>query len=193
MIFDDGVARLARLRLAKVSSPLVEARNYILRSKVATMVFPRTQTRVPVPEVFDWAAESDPENEVGTGYILMEKREGKPLDWQQLTEEQEEKVVQQLADALLELEGHPFGRVGFIMSPESDNTRFEVQGIAHHSTFDMTEAGGQPLGPSDSSVGAARAVVEYYLDMIARGEVGTDYLEEISLAHRFRLGTIDEI
>jgi hypothetical protein len=143
--------------------------------------------------VFDWAAESDPDNEVGTGYILMEKMEGKPLDWHQLTGEQKDKVLKQLVDMFLELERHPSDRIGSIMSPKSDNTHFEVQGIAHHSTFDIAEAGGQPLGPFDSSVAAARTVVEYYLDMIARGEIGVDYLEEISLAHRFRLDIIDEI
>jgi hypothetical protein len=70
------------------------------------------------------------------------------------------------------------------MSPESDSTRFEVQGIARHSTFDIAEGGGRPLRPFDSAVAAARAVVESYLDMIARGETGAGYLE-ILLAHCF--------
>jgi hypothetical protein len=159
-IVDDGVTWFARFRLDKVSSPPVEARDYILRSEAATMVFLRTQTGVPVPKVFDWAAEADLENEVGMGYILMAKMEGKPLDWQQLTGEQKEKVLQGFVDVFLELERHPFDRIRSILSSKTDNTRFEVQGIAHHSTFDMAEAGEQPLGPFDSSVATVRAVVE---------------------------------
>lgn len=169
VIFDDGVTWLARFRLSKVSSPLVEARDYILRSEVATMVFLHTQTGVPVPELFDWAVESDPTNDVGTGYILMEKMKGTSLDWQQLTSEQKEKVLRQLADVFLEIKRHPFGKIGSIMSSKEESARFEVQDIAHHSTFDMTDVGGRALGPFDSSVAVARAVVQYYLDMIARG------------------------
>ena len=76
---------LARFRLAKVSSPPLAARDYILRSEVATMMFLHTRTGVPVPKVFDWSAESDPENDVGLGYILMEKLHGTPLNWQRAT------------------------------------------------------------------------------------------------------------
>jgi hypothetical protein len=191
--FDDGVVWLARFRLAKVSSPPPPARDYILRSEVATMVFMRTRTRVQVPKVFDWSAESDPDNDVGLGYILMEKLQGKPLDWQTLTAQQKETVMQQLADLFLELEKHPFERIGSLMPSRSGDTDFEVQGIAHHSTFNMTEQSGQPLGPFASSAEVARALVEYYLDMIASGEVGSQYLDDVFLAHRFRLDIIDRI
>jgi hypothetical protein len=87
----------------------------------------------------------------------------------------------------LELERHLFDRIGFIMSPKSYRTRFEAQGIAHHSIFDVAEGGGQPLRPFDSSGVAACAVVESSPDMIAKGEAGAGYLEEILLAHCFRL------
>lgn len=91
IVFDDGVSWLARFRLDKVASPPVAARDYILRSEVATLAFLQNRTEVPVPRVFAWKADSDPENDIGTGYILMEKMEGNPLDWQQLTAEQKEK------------------------------------------------------------------------------------------------------
>lgn len=72
IILEDGVTWLARFRIPQVSTPPPEIRDYILRSEVATMTFLRTQTRIPVPGVFDWAAKFDPENCIGTGYILME-------------------------------------------------------------------------------------------------------------------------
>jgi hypothetical protein len=86
--FEDGVTWLARFRLAQFSSPLLEARDYILGGEVATMVFLHRETSIPAPEVFDWGAESDPRNDVGIGYILIEKLKGKPLNWQQLTAQQ---------------------------------------------------------------------------------------------------------
>ncbi|KAH9905127.1 hypothetical protein F4778DRAFT_695209 [Xylariomycetidae sp. FL2044] len=63
--FQDNVKWLARFRLAKTSSPPVEARDHILQSEAATMIFLRKHTRIPVPEIFDWARESDPANPLG--------------------------------------------------------------------------------------------------------------------------------
>ncbi|KAL2018802.1 hypothetical protein VTK56DRAFT_360 [Thermocarpiscus australiensis] len=189
IIFDDGVTWLARFRLAKVSSPPLQVRDYILRSEVATMLFLDGRTSVPVPEVFDWATESDPANDVGPGFILLEKLKGKQQDWQKLTAQQRERIIEQLADIFFEIEKHPSDKFGSIV-PSGDNTAFEVQGIAHHSTFDIGQG---PLGPFDSSAVAARALVESYLGMIVNGEIGTDYLHDVCLAHRFRLDIIHDI
>ncbi|AEO65291.1 uncharacterized protein THITE_2112141 [Thermothielavioides terrestris NRRL 8126] len=191
--FDDGATWLARFRLARVSSPPLEVRDYILRSEVATMLFLHSQTRVPVPKVIDWATESDPENDVGPGYILMEKVKGKPLDWQSLTAGQKDQVMEQLVDIFLEIEKHPFDRIGSLMPPASGSTGFEIQGIAHHSLFNMAERGGRPLGPFDSSAGAARAIVETYLDMIENGEICAEFLDDERLAHQFSLDIIDDV
>ena len=70
---------------------------------------------IPVPEIFDWACESDPGNHLGTGYILMEKLGGKPLDWQAATSAQREKVMQQLVNISLEIEKHPFEAIGSLV------------------------------------------------------------------------------
>jgi hypothetical protein len=132
LTFEDGVTWLARFRLRRVSSPPLEARDYILQSEVATMMYLKSRTSVPVPKVVDWSTESNPKNDVGLGYILMEKVQEKPMDWQNLTAQQKEKIMQQLADIFLEIEKHPHDRIGSLMPSGGEGASFEIQGIAHH-------------------------------------------------------------
>ncbi|KAI0911265.1 hypothetical protein F4823DRAFT_636585 [Ustulina deusta] len=188
--FEDQVRWLVRFRLAKTSSPPVTVRDYLLRSEAATMIFLRKHTQIPSPEVYDWACESDPYNPIGrVGYILMEKIEGKALDWQLATLSHKEKVMRQLVDIFLEIEKHPFDKLGSIM-PGKDADAFEIQGYAHHGTFRPEPRG--PLGPFHSSLEATRATIKLYLDMIASGEMAARYLVDVYLVHRFRLDLLDQ-
>lgn len=168
VIFQDGVKWLARFRLTKTSSPPCQVRDYILRSEAATMMYFQKYTRIPTPKIFDWACESDPTNALGVGYILMEKLDGKPLDWNTSTSEQREKVIQQLADICLEIEKHPFESMGSLIC-DSDPGRFQVQALADPAIF-RVESGGPP-GPFSSSSEGIRTILEGYLDMIASGEI----------------------
>ncbi|UNI18128.1 hypothetical protein JDV02_004418 [Purpureocillium takamizusanense] len=195
VVFADGVVWLARFRVPSPISPPVDVRDYVLRSEAATMEFLQRHTRVPSPRVFDWACESDPANAVGVGYILMEKLQGTPLDWQGATTAQREKVVRQLADIMLEIERHPFDRLGSLVAPAVAATvpQIQVQSLAQHSTFQSGEDDG-PLGPFCSSREASRALVEAHLRMIAGGEIGTaENAADVFLAHRFRLDVLDRV
>ncbi|KAK1762608.1 hypothetical protein QBC33DRAFT_258357 [Phialemonium atrogriseum] len=186
--FQDDVKWLARFRLARTSSTPREVRDCILRSEATTMAYLQQHTRIPAPNIFDWACESDPENPVGVGYILMEKLDGKPLDWQEATPTQKEKVMQQLADIFLEIEKHPFEAMGSLVSSAEDTTEFEVQGLAHPATFRM--GGGGPLGPFSSSLRGSRAMLESYLAMIASSEIDACHPVDAYLAHHFRLEVV---
>lgn len=189
--FQDNVKWLARFRLLNISSPPLEIRDYIIRSEAATMRFLDKHTSIPSPKIFDWACESDPSNPLGqVGYILMEKIEGKPLDWQGANPSQKEKVMQQLVDIFLEIEKHPFDAMGSII-PSRDQTAFEVQGIAQYPTYCVGTDG--PLGPFDSSREAAETAIKLYLSMIASGEIGATYPTDVFLVHRFRLGLLNDI
>lgn len=148
------------------------------------MTYLQRHTSVPTPEIFDWACESDPGNPLGFGYILMEKLDGKPLDWPTATAAQREKVMQQLVDISLEIEKHPFGAMGSLISSEGG---FEVQGLAHQSTFRVGEG---PLGSFSSSLEGAHALLMSYLSMIASGEIDTFCPVDAYLAHRFRLDVV---
>lgn len=80
------------------------------------MTYLQQHTCIPTPKIFDWACESDPGNELGVGYILMEKLDGNCLDWEAATPQQREKVMHQLVDMFLEIEKHPFKAMGSLVS-----------------------------------------------------------------------------
>ncbi|CAG8000973.1 unnamed protein product [Penicillium salamii] len=178
--FDDDVKWLARFRLARTSSPPLEVRDWILRSEAATMTYLQRYTCIPTPRIFDWASESDPGNQIGVGYILMEKLDGKSLDWQAATPQQKEKVMQQLVDISLEIERHPFEAMGSLIFTEGDV--IDVQGLADQSTFRI---GKGPLGPFSSSFEGSQAILECYLAMIASGEIDSCCPLGTYLVHRY--------
>jgi hypothetical protein len=185
--FQDNVKWLARCRLSKTSSPPQSVSDYILQSEAATMIYLQEYTCVPTPKVFDWACSSDPNNHIGAGYILMEKLEGKPLNWQIAAPAQKERVMQQLVDILLELEKHPFTANGSLNS--SDKAQFDIQKLASPATFQ--EGCGQ--GPFSSSVDRLRSVTELYLSLTYSGEITAFNSVDLYLAHRLRLDVIQDL
>lgn len=190
IVFQDGVKWLARFPLVKASSPPREVRDWILRSEAATLSYLRQHTSIPVPRIFDWACESDSGNPLRVGYILMEKLDGRLLDWQAATPAQREKVMQQLVDLSLEIEKHPFKTMGSLVF-SSDGDEFDVCGSADRTTYVVGEGGG-PLGPFSSPLEGSRAVLETYLNMMATGEIAPGRLD-VYLSHRFRLDIADRL
>lgn len=178
--FVDNVKWLARFRLARTSSPPREVRDWILRSEAATMTYLQQNTCIPTPKIFDWACESDPEN-LGVGYILMEKLDRKSLDWQATNPEQREKIMRQLVDMFLEIERHPFDAIGSLSSSAGDI--IAVDGLVHQSIF---RVGKGPLGPFSSSLEGSQAILDSYLAMIASGEIDPCFPVDVYLIHRFR-------
>jgi hypothetical protein len=185
--FQDNVKWLARCRLLKTSSPPQQVNDYILRSEIATMLYLQEHTCIPVPKIFDWACESDSTNDIGVDYILMDKLEGKPLNWQVATSAQKERVMQQLVDIFLEIEKHPFKAAGSLIYSSS---QFEVQGLAHPATFQI---GGGGQGPFVSPVEEFHRIVRLYLSMISNGEISCFNSVDLYLTHRFRLGIMNDL
>lgn len=205
IVFADGVVWIARFRLSSAISPPTAVRDYILQSEAITMRFLESQTEIPCPRIYDWACQSDPKNTVGVGYVLMEKLKGKPLDWQAASPSQRDKIVRQLADIMLEIDKHPFDKLGSLINASAiakeettpkiagNESETQVYWLAKHSTFKSGESE-KPLGPFHSSQSAFRAHVEAYLRMIAGGEIGTvENAVDVFLAHRYRLDIIDRI
>ncbi|KAG6227964.1 hypothetical protein E4U26_001364 [Claviceps purpurea] len=201
--FEDGVVWIARFRLLDSRTP-PEARNYVLQSEAATMQFLDRHTRVPSPRVFDWACESDPTNTIGIGYILMEKLNGTSLRWYKATATQKEKIVRQLADIMLEIERHPFDRLGSLIFTTEFSSREARQGAAAESQIQVgaladesifrSGDGGMPLGPFRSSKEALLATVQAHSRMIVAGEIGSaENVLDLLLAYRFRLDVLDKV
>ncbi|CAL5869727.1 uncharacterized protein PFLUO_LOCUS3957 [Penicillium psychrofluorescens] len=185
--FQDNVKWLARFRLVKTSSPPLEVRDWILQSEAATMLYLQQHTCIPTPKVFDWACESDLKNTLRFGYIMMEKLDGKPLDWQQATIQQKEKVMQQLVDIFLEIEKHPFQKLGSLVSMADS---IDVRGLAHQSLFQM---GKGPPGPFFSSLEGSQAMLKSYLPMIASGEIDCSCPLDNYLIHKFHLDNVSTL
>ncbi|KAK1657505.1 hypothetical protein BDP55DRAFT_685559 [Colletotrichum godetiae] len=190
VIFEDGVSWLARLRLTRTTSPPEEVRDFIFRSEAGTLAYLNDHTSIPVPRIFDWACESDPENRIGVSYILMEKLDGMPLTWQAANPAQREKVMQQLVDVFLEIERHPFEALGSLLTVPGP-TKFEVQGLAQHATYMIGPEG--PLGPFTSSLEGSVNMIKSYLTMIASGEISAYQSVDTYLTHRFRLDIADNL
>ncbi|KAJ5159304.1 uncharacterized protein N7500_008955 [Penicillium coprophilum] len=178
--FEDNVKWLARFRLFRTSSPPQEVRNYILQSEAMTMVYLQQNTCIPTPKLFDWASESDPENPLGVSYILMEKLEGRSLDWQAATLLQKEKVMQQLVNIYLEIERYPFELIGSLVSA---GDIISLGGLADQSMF---RVGKGPLGPFSSSFGGYKARLDSHLTMIATGEIDSFSPADTYIMHRLR-------
>ncbi|KAH7322687.1 hypothetical protein B0I35DRAFT_450033 [Stachybotrys elegans] len=196
IVFEDGVVWLVRFRLSSPISPPPEVRDYVLQSEAATMQFLEHHTNIPSPKVFDWACESDSSNTTGVGYILMESMPGMPLDWQGATMSQKQKIVRQFADIILEIERHPFDKLGSLVTTAAPKTSIgpqrRVDALAQHSTF-RSGKDGRPLGPFQSSREELSCLVEAHLQMIAAGEIGTtENAIDVFLAHRFRLDLLDQ-
>ncbi|TQN66450.1 hypothetical protein CSHISOI_09052, partial [Colletotrichum shisoi] len=189
--FKDGMKWIARFRLTRTTSPPQEVRDFIIRSEAATMTYLCQHTSLPVPRIFDWSCESDPENNVGTSYILMEKLDGRPLDWRVATVAQREKVMQQMADVLLEIERHPFDFMGSLTASPQDSTQFEVQGLAQHATYQLEAR--HALGPFSSPADGSAAIIRAYLAMIASGEIVASRPADAYLTHYFRLDIINQL
>ncbi|OHE93877.1 hypothetical protein CORC01_10776 [Colletotrichum orchidophilum] len=190
IIFEDGVSWLARFRLARTTSPPEQVRDFIFRSEAGTLTYLHDRTSIPVPRIFDWACASDPDNQIGVSYILMEKLDGMPLVWQAANPAQREKVMQQLVDVFLEIERHPFEALGSLITV-SDSTSFVVQGIAQHATYTIGPEG--PLGPFTSSLEGSINMIKSYLTMIASGEISAYHSVDTYLTHRFRLDIANKL
>ncbi|KAL4800470.1 hypothetical protein BDV19DRAFT_398044 [Aspergillus venezuelensis] len=179
--FEDGIRWLARFRLASTSSPLQDVRDWALRSEAVTMTFLQQHTSIPAPQIFDWACESDPQNMLGVDYILMEKLNGKALDWQAATDQQKKKIMQQLADIYLEIEKYPFDKM-VSLAFSTDGT-IGVQALALPSTYRLDSG---PLGPFTSCREGTQALLGSYLAMIASGEIDSYSPVDSYLVHKHR-------
>ncbi|KAK7985614.1 hypothetical protein PG988_003236 [Apiospora saccharicola] len=183
--FGDGVEWIARFRLEQVTSPPPDVRDYLLRSEAATLSFLQAHCqRIPSPKIHDWACQSDPGNEVGLGYILMEKMEGKVLRWETATRDQRDKVIGQLVDIYLELEKHPFKSMGsLVMAPDKSTQHFHLAALATPALFGSRT--GQSPGRFKSAQQGAYEINMLIRSMIATGEIGAMDPVDSYLMHRF--------
>ncbi|TQV96082.1 Protein kinase-like domain [Cordyceps javanica] len=179
ILFADNVVWLARIRRFNTKTPPQASRDYVLESEVATLLF-LEQTTVPTPRVYGYALERD-DNPVGVGYILMEKLAGKALDWPAADPNQRRKVMDQLADILIEIYKHPLPALGSLDTPGSS----QIGGFAHESLLNMAGGRLQTCQPFHSAEQYRRSLLQLILDRILAQEMYAAQPVEAYLLHRF--------
>ncbi|KAI1132168.1 hypothetical protein F5Y10DRAFT_274984 [Nemania abortiva] len=187
--FDDGVRWIARIRRFNTTSPPLALRDYILQSEVATLKFLES-INVPAPRVFDFALESK-SNPVGVGYILIEKLNGRSLQWSHATPEQKNKLMKDLADIFIRLSKHPFKLLGSLDFPAGPS---RVGPFARESLTDFTTASEmRTMGPFSSWEEYHRSSLQLIIDLILRGEMYSQRPVDAYLIHRFLLDLLPTV
>jgi isoamyl acetate esterase len=153
IVFDDGVSWIARLRSASpmqvVSQEFVfESPTYklhIMESEVATMRYVRENSTIPVPEIY--AFDTTSANPAKLPYILMECIHGwrTPPKLQDLPDDIVRKILDQLANVLLQLSLLQFPKIGYI--------HYDTDG--RYCIDAMLDRRGKRIGPMSSAL-------EYY-------------------------------
>ncbi|KAL9073764.1 MAG: hypothetical protein Q9157_004629 [Trypethelium eluteriae] len=164
--FNDGkswIVRVPRVGYGEVPNDLID---YLVASEYATLKF-LEDTKVPTPKVFTYGLASDPDNQVGVSYILMEALPGTPYISYKATRQQKERVFEQLADILIEISRHPFPQAGSLIEHEET---IEVSAFASNRFVALHK-----YGPFSDSLAYFVQTAEQYLDLIADGQLYHEY------------------
>ncbi|KAJ6037296.1 hypothetical protein N7540_001575 [Penicillium herquei] len=182
LCFENGerwIVRIPRTGFSDVPLDLVE---YLVMSEYATLKF-LDSTNIPSPKPFAYALASDPANRAGVSYILMQALPGKPFYAHEASEVQKNHVLEQLADILIEISKHSFSRAG---SLKMEGSEAEIGPVASNRFVALNT-----YGPFDSSSEYLSNITEQYMDLIAYGQLYTEYTIEAFLFYHFLRQTIE--
>lgn len=143
----------------RVTLPIVPY--YKTESEVATSLYVRANTSIPVPKIFAW--NSDRNNKLRYEWILMEKMDGVPLDriWRKLPWESKLDLTETMAKKLNELHQCRFRNIGALyLSPS--NCRTGTYRNTQDSQLSLTSSAGASGKRLDDNV----AKGEFYIGPI---------------------------
>ncbi|KAJ5630027.1 hypothetical protein N7528_003684 [Penicillium herquei] len=181
LCFENGerwIIRIPRTGFSDVPPDLVE---YLVMSEYATLKI-LDSTTIPSPKPFAYALASDPANRVGVSYILMQALPGKPFYAHEASEVQKTHVLEQLADILIEVSKHPFSQAG---SLKIESNEVEIGPVASNRFVALNTYGPFDSCPFDSSSEYLASITEQYMDLIADGQLYTEYSVEAFLFYHF--------
>ncbi|KAJ7432667.1 kinase-like domain-containing protein [Mycena galericulata] len=112
LTFEAGTDALARLRAPSIPALSSDALTHQFNSEVATIAFVREHTSIPVPELYHY--EPDPNNALGTPYMLMSRIPGECLATRWHLMSQREEVLRAVAHIEAQLLQAPFPVIGSI-------------------------------------------------------------------------------
>jgi len=178
--FADGLVWIARIRLKNDPTlPPDPVQEYIFLSEVAIMEFLKT-TAVPSPDIHHYQKDSK-SNPVGVSFILMDKLPGKPLNLNLANSFQRRHLLEQLADIYLELERHPFEKMGSPVNHKSVSVD-----IGPYAQVPLFESPERSLGPFTTLKTAYTTILHQQMNLLTSGEV-TDLSVENYLSLCWRL------
>ncbi|EMD31876.1 hypothetical protein CERSUDRAFT_119156 [Gelatoporia subvermispora B] len=150
------VARVARRFMPRLKT----------ESEVATMLYMREHTSIPVPTIYDY--DSNPYNRLGGEYILMSKARGVPLAsvFQSLGHNELIALMGNLARLLMPLFAHRFPRIGSLyLGPDPDPLSDTTSTIPTPTATSSAYRGSLPSAVSE----------EYFAQKGARTSVAHEY------------------
>ncbi|KAJ5697259.1 hypothetical protein N7488_010943 [Penicillium malachiteum] len=145
-------------------------------NEYATLKFLES-TNIPSPKPFAYALASDPANRAGIGYVLMQALPGKPFYAHEASEAQKNHVLEQLAEILIEISKHPFSQAG---SLKIEGNEVGIGPVASNRFVALNN-----YGPFDGSSEYLTNITEQYMDLIADGQLYTEYSVEAFLFYHF--------
>ncbi|KAL7955738.1 hypothetical protein V8C34DRAFT_326895 [Trichoderma compactum] len=150
----------------------IPSADYLIASEYATLKFLET-TAVPAPRAFSYGACSN-----GTDY-------GEGVSGTTATDEEKTRIWSDLAEILVELERHPFLKAGSLCFQSS---AVEVSAVASDRFVVLT-----PDGPFHSSTAYYTAFAEQYLELIADGQLYTEFPIDAYLVYRFLKDNVSQL
>ena len=148
------------------------------------------KTKVRVSRIFHHANKNDKDNQIGLTFLLMEKLPGKMLDWNSASKPEKSKIMEQLAEVLLEIERRPYSQTGSLVLGGQAGKDVRIAGFAQPQLFAAAEAA--PLRPFASAKDALQAIIQLQLRLTMTGEVSALPLDNY-LANRWKLEMIPKL
>lgn len=165
--FSNGTTWLARILRYNYNSFSDEFSNSVIKNECATLRW-LEKTDVPAPRLHGYGLRNDPYNDVGVAYMLIDELPGTPLLYKQPSAENFQKVCDQWASILCDLQTRPFDQIGCLTF--QSNGEISVGAIVG----DRTGTFGQ-MGPFCNAREYYSMFAENYLDMICDGQLFSAY------------------
>ena len=188
--FYDSITWLARFRKFIATHQPRDILDYLVQSEVMTLRWLETKA-IRSPKVYGYALESDSNNDVGAGYILMEKLPGRrftttPREYMH----QWKKVIKQLAGVYVELSFQPFSRMGSLLA---DCGRVGLGPIAEEFPADYSGSNPILLGPYRSARENFISRIRQNMKLLVREEIGNERAVGCYLVQRFLLDMVPRV
>ncbi|KAK3941376.1 methylglyoxal reductase (NADPH-dependent) [Diplogelasinospora grovesii] len=177
LIFEDGTVWLARILRERHTSFDDEPSNQILLSECATLRWLESLD-VPTPRLHGYGLRSDPRNEVGVAYMIIDKLPGRPFNSWAASEGQKSRVLGQWADILCVLGKHPLDKIGSL--------KFDADGAIEVGPIASDRTGTLPcIGPFEDAKDFYSSWANTYLELITDGQLFSPYSIDAYLMFKF--------